>query len=1118
MADVVSDKVVLELDARTARYLGNVRSSRVEFDRSMSAMGVSADRMERRVTASGQRMAMGLNRAIALIAVAAAIKDSRELADTWTQTGNKMAAAGVETASLGARQRQLLEVARETRSEYGQTADIYARVRRSTSELNATEYQRLRVTELINKATKAGGATTAEQISTITQLGQALASGNLQGDELRSIRENSPLIARAIAMEFGVTIGELKKLGKEGELTSNRVFEAILKYGTTIDAQFATTEATIGESFTYLRNEAIEFLGAFDDAIGASTGIAAFAQKVGDDFDLLAQAVIVSSALVGAAIIGRMTIPMQQAAVVNAKFVASLLQGRTAFQLEAEAARSNARQISYKAQADRDAARASVVATQQRIRELQAEAIAYQQNIALAQQQRAAVAGVASGRNRGQFVSGADQGAATAARDTATKAMIASRMQLKRVTDELAVAEGRLAIQHTVLSGALQRVTATQNAARATMAASVVVARTAAVAMRGLGIAMSFFGGPIGLAIMVVAGALAYFSTEAAKAEAAGDNLRATLEETEQAASETSRKVEELAGDQRDGAKASTEAAGKARDSAGAYDAVAISAANAAEMVKYLTAAQRQQRLEKLDEQLADARAAQTGGNMFQTNAQENIANLRSDFVRRALGSQAARSDRYDRSGGTMYAQRAATMAMSDDADPELREAYQRYALAVRTFREREEDIQRGLAERAVILENANTDTLPRPEVDTSNITAPTVQGGASEGSSGGGSGRTRREETREELEARREMAELERRAQLQREAGATSLAQFTEDEITRRRLIAELIDQQYSPQQAEDMAKAHIDELRGAREVAEQAERDEDARKRADKQREDDEKARQTRLEQAAFMQEQELLLQRELARMAGNSDRVRELDRLIERMQRIKALQEQGGMSPQAAADKADADQEDIDEAETQGKIRGWVKDPLKEALLEAFRGGDWAQAFADTIEEKAADALGKAFDTLFDLIADQLTDIFSQAANSSSSGGGGFDWGSIIKNVGSFFGGGGKTAAGGANFRAGEPITVGENGRERVVFDRAGRVLPNRTENAGPSGNVNIGLKVINATGVPAKATMEQDDQGNTQIRLEPLMDQAILSAGRRGVVNKAQRSTPSAKRRV
>lgn len=1119
MADVISDKVILELEARTGRYLGNVRQSRTEFDKSMRAMGSSASKMEKDVSASGRRMSANLNYAISAIAVGAAVKSAQQLADTWTQTGNKLAAAGVEVESLRARQAQLVDVANDTRTAYAQTADIYARVTRSTQELNATDYQRLRVTELINKAVKAGGATTAEQISTITQLGQALASGNLQGDELRSIRENSPLIARAIAEEFDTTIGGLKKLGAEGELTSDRVFGAILKAGEQIDSQFAVTNATIGESFTLLQNEATQFLGNFDKAVGVSTGLAEFTTKIAEDFDLMAQAVIVAAAVIGGAITGRMTVPLQQAAVKNAQFVASIMSGKAAFQLEAEAARANARQILYKAQTDRDAARESVVATQQRINNLNQEAVAYRQNIMLAEQQRAAVAGIAAGRSSsGQFVGGADQAQATAARDTATKAAIANRMQLTRVTRELAAAEGQLAAAHMTLSGALQRVSTAQAGMRLAMAAGAVATRVATLAVKGLSVAMGFFGGPIGLLITVVAGALAYFATEAAKAEAAADNLRSTLEEMEQSAEETTGKVEDLSDKQRDGAKASDEAANSARGSADAYDAVAVAAANAAEYVKYLTAAQRQQRLEKLDEQIGDLQRAQTGGNaadVFQTDNEERVANARKRLFEQA--GLPGGSARYDR-GQLM--DRAWRASQAPGATQDLKDAAQDYSNAVAVYNDNAQMLAQAAAAREVVYRSIDDPTLDRPEPNTSNITTAPV--GAGEGSSGGRRGRSRREETREELEARREMAELERRAELQRAAGAESLAQFTEDEITRRRLIAELIEQQFSPEDAERQANAYIAELRGAREVADAAERAEDAREKAAEQKEKDDEAALERQEQLRYMAEQDLLLQRELAALANDSERVKELDKMIDRMRRIRDLVEQGGMSEQGAADRVDDDQGRLDSAERQGEIKNMVMDPVKDALLAAFKGEDWQNAFADAIEQKTAEGLVDGLDKIYDYLLKYFMEIFSQSGSggggtAGSGGGSGTDWGKIFVEAGKAIFGGGR--AGGGMMKPGMVYNFEENGRERIMVGSTARVLPNRVEGGGAAGNgkTEISLAVINATGVPARATVERDDNDNYRVRLEPLIDSGIMSAGKRGVLDKANKTTPAPRRR-
>ena len=162
-----------------------------------------------------------------------------------------------------------------------------------------------RATEIVNKAFKAGGAATSEQVNAILQLSQALGSGVLQGDELRSIRENAPLLAKAIADEFDTSIAGLKALGAEGELTSARVFKAILNAGQEIDRQFATTVPTIADSLTRLQTEFGRYINGANAASGASAQLAGFIAKVADNFDLLADAAIVTASVIGGALAGR---------------------------------------------------------------------------------------------------------------------------------------------------------------------------------------------------------------------------------------------------------------------------------------------------------------------------------------------------------------------------------------------------------------------------------------------------------------------------------------------------------------------------------------------------------------------------------------------------------------------------------------------------------------------------------------------------------------------------------------------------------------------------------------------------------------------------------------------
>jgi tape measure domain-containing protein len=93
-------------------------------------------------------------------------------------------------------------------------------------------------------AARASGATATESGAALIQLKQALGSGVLQGDELRSIREQAPAVGQAIAKELGVTVGELKDLGSQGKITTDVVLKALARLkGEKLDdlnAQFNT--------------------------------------------------------------------------------------------------------------------------------------------------------------------------------------------------------------------------------------------------------------------------------------------------------------------------------------------------------------------------------------------------------------------------------------------------------------------------------------------------------------------------------------------------------------------------------------------------------------------------------------------------------------------------------------------------------------------------------------------------------------------------------------------------------------------------------------------------------------------------------------------------------------
>ena len=113
-------------------------------------------------------------------------------------------------------------------------------------------------TETMQKAFKISGASIMEQQAGMYQLTQAMAAGKLQGDEFRSIMENAPMLADAIAKFTGKSKGELKMMSAEGTITADIIKGALFSAADDINAKFETLPKTFGDVFQQFKNDAFQ--------------------------------------------------------------------------------------------------------------------------------------------------------------------------------------------------------------------------------------------------------------------------------------------------------------------------------------------------------------------------------------------------------------------------------------------------------------------------------------------------------------------------------------------------------------------------------------------------------------------------------------------------------------------------------------------------------------------------------------------------------------------------------------------------------------------------------------------------------------------------------------------
>lgn len=159
-----------------------------------------------------------------------------------------------------------------SRTAYVDTAAVVAKLGLNAADAFGNFDEIVGFAETMNKAFIVSGASVSEVQAGMYQLTQAMASGRLQGDEFRSISENAPMLANAIAKFTGKSRGELKEMSRDGEITADIIKKALTFAADDIEAKFKNMPITFMQSLTRMENKAIRF---FSDDLTSVSHVAA---------------------------------------------------------------------------------------------------------------------------------------------------------------------------------------------------------------------------------------------------------------------------------------------------------------------------------------------------------------------------------------------------------------------------------------------------------------------------------------------------------------------------------------------------------------------------------------------------------------------------------------------------------------------------------------------------------------------------------------------------------------------------------------------------------------------------------------------------------------------------
>ncbi len=198
------------------------------------------------------------------------VKDVAATADAYKNLAARVKLATGEGAAFDASFKGIAEVAARTNTNLEATGNLFTKLANAGKAIGVSNADALRLTESIGQATQLSGASAESSAAAVTQLGQALASGVLRGDEFNSISENSTRITKALADGLGVTTGELRKMAEAGQLTSQIVIAALQGQSAALKSEFESLPPTIGRAITNLSTAWTVYVGESSKAGKAS--------------------------------------------------------------------------------------------------------------------------------------------------------------------------------------------------------------------------------------------------------------------------------------------------------------------------------------------------------------------------------------------------------------------------------------------------------------------------------------------------------------------------------------------------------------------------------------------------------------------------------------------------------------------------------------------------------------------------------------------------------------------------------------------------------------------------------------------------------------------------------
>lgn len=294
LAAAQSEAVAAAARAQAAQTAALAAQERLEAQRARAAARAANEqaRAHEKETQAANGLVDKIKGLVGAYAGLQGLKTLVNMSDQMTQINGRLQLMTGSAEAAAAAQEKIFQAAQRSRGAYTDLAGLVSQLGMMAPDTFGSTDELIAFAEQLQKQMAISGASGASAADAMTQLTQALASGTLRGDELNSVLEQTPMIAKTIADYMGLTTGQLRDVAAEGKVTADIVKNAMLSAADETNAKFEEIPMTWSQVWTMAQNTALKALQPVLDIIsklaqnmdtlgpaaaGAAIGLTAFA-------------------------------------------------------------------------------------------------------------------------------------------------------------------------------------------------------------------------------------------------------------------------------------------------------------------------------------------------------------------------------------------------------------------------------------------------------------------------------------------------------------------------------------------------------------------------------------------------------------------------------------------------------------------------------------------------------------------------------------------------------------------------------------------------------------------------------------------------------------------------